>query len=92
VSEGGGLEVVWSNSGELFYRRGDSWMAVPIQTEPELTWESPRVAFETDFVDTLGRSFDVTSDGQRLYVIKQPSPPDGSRINLITDWRSGRRD
>ena len=37
--------------------------------------------------DTLGRSFDVTSDGQRLYVIKQPNPPDGSRVNVITNWR-----
>ena len=87
ISEGGGIEAVWSPCGELFYRRGDSWMSVEIQTEPELTWSVPRLAFETDFVDTLGRSFDVTSDGQMLYVIKQPNPPDGSRINVITNWR-----
>ena len=42
---------------------------------------------EPAFIDTMGRSFDVSSDGQRLYVIKQPSPPDGSRINVITNWR-----
>ena len=34
-----------------------------------------------------GRSYDVTSDGQKLYVIKQLNPPDGSRINVITNWR-----
>ncbi len=87
ISDGGGIEAVWSPSGELFYRNGDRWMSVEIQTEPELTWSAPRLAFETDFVDTAGRSFDVTSDGQKLYVIKQPNPPDGSRINVITNWR-----
>ena len=65
-------------------------MSVEIQTEPELTWGPPQIAFETDFVDTGGRSYDVTSDGQKLYVIKQPNPPDGSRINVITNWRGQR--
>ena len=86
ISEGGGIEVVWSPCGELFYRQGDRWMSVEIQTEPELSWSAPRLAFETDFVDTLGRSFDVTSDGQKLYVVKQANPPDGSRIHVITNW------
>ncbi|MFT7464991.1 MAG: hypothetical protein ACI9EF_003351 [Pseudohongiellaceae bacterium] len=88
VSEGGGLEVVWSPCGELFCRNSDRWMSVKIQTEPELTWSAPLVAFETDFVDSGGRSFDVTSDGQKLFVIKQPTPPDGSRVNVITNWRA----
>ena len=62
-------------------------MSVAIQTEPELTWGAPRLVFETDYVDTLGRSYDISSDGQQLYVIKQPNPPDGSRIRVITNWR-----
>ena len=36
------------------------------------------------------RSYDITSDGQKLYVIKQPEPPDGTRINVITNWRGQR--
>ncbi|MFT5286747.1 MAG: putative Ser/Thr protein kinase [Planctomycetota bacterium] len=87
ISEGGGIEAVWSTCGELFYRQGDRWMSVKIETEPKLTWSAPILAFETDFVDTLGRSYDVSSDGQKLYVIKQPNPPDGSRINVITNWK-----
>jgi hypothetical protein len=87
VSQGGGLEAVWPPCGELFYRRGDSWMSVEIQTEPEFTWSAPRLAFETDFVNSASRSYDITSNGQKLYVIKQPNPPDGSRINVITNWR-----
>jgi hypothetical protein len=47
-----------------------------------------RQVFETDFVDTLGRSYDVSSDGQRLYVVKQPDPPDGTRVPVIAGWAS----
>jgi len=86
ISDGGGLETVWSPSGEIFYRRGDRWMSVAITTEPTLSWSAPRQVFETDFVDTLGRSFDVSSDGQSLYVVKQPNPPDGSRLHVVTGW------
>jgi serine/threonine-protein kinase len=86
ISEGGGLETVWSPSGEIFYRRGDRWMSVAITTEPSLSFGAPRQVFETDFVDTLGRSFDVSSDGQSLYVVKQFDPPDGTRLHVVTGW------
>lgn len=86
VSVGGGLEAMWSPWGELFYRSGDQFLSVAIRTEPELSWDPPKVVFETDFIDTVGRSYDLTSDGQRLYVIKQSEPPDGSRISVVTDW------
>jgi serine/threonine-protein kinase len=89
ISDGGGLETVWSPSGEIFYRRGDRWMSVAITTEPTLSWSAPRQVFETDFVDTLGRSFDVSSDGRSLYVVKQPDPPDGTRVHLVTGWAPG---
>jgi serine/threonine-protein kinase len=89
ISDSGGLETVWSPSGNIFYRRGDRWMSVEIRTEPELSWSAPRQVFETDFIDTLGRSFDVSSDGQSLYVIKQPNPPDGTRLHVVTGWTSG---
>jgi len=88
ISDGGGLETVWSPSGEIFYRRGDRWMSVEITTEPTLSWSAPSQVFETDFIDTLGRSFDVSSDGQSLYVVKQPNPPDGTRLHVVTGWAS----
>jgi Tol biopolymer transport system component len=86
ISDGGGLETVWSPSGEIFYRRGDRWMSVAITTEPTLSWSAPSQVFETDFIDTPGRSFDVSSDGQSLYVLKQPNPPDGTRVHVVTGW------
>ena len=86
ISDGGGLETMWSPTGELFYRRGDRWMSVAITTEPTLSWSAPRQVFQTDFIDTLGRSYDVSSDGQSLYVVKQPEPPDGTRVHVVTGW------
>jgi WD40 repeat protein len=86
ISDGGGIETVWCPSGEIFYRRGDRWMSVAVTTEPTLSWSAPRQVFETDFIDTLGRSYDVSSDGQSLYVVKQPDPPDGTRVHLVTGW------
>ena len=86
ISEGGGIEPVWCPCGEIFYRNGDRWMSIEVSTTPELRWDSPRIAFETDFVDTPGRSYDVSSDGQKLYVIKQPEPPDGSRLHMVSNW------
>jgi len=61
-------------------------MSVAMTTEPALSWSAPRQVFQTDFVDTMGRSYDVSSDGQSLYVIKQPNPPDGTRIHAVTAW------
>jgi hypothetical protein len=90
ISDGGGMETVWTPSGELFYRRGDRWLSVEITTEPTLSWSVPRQVFETDFVDTLGRSYDVSSDGQSLYVVKQPVPPDGTRVHVVTGWAPGQ--
>jgi Tol biopolymer transport system component len=87
ISDGGGMETVWAPSGELFYRRGDRWMSVTITTEPTLSWSAPRQVFQADFIDTMGRSYDVSSDGQSLYVVKQPVPPDGTRVHVVTGWK-----
>ena len=49
---GGGTEPVWSRAGnELFYRRGNAFMAVPFATEPDFSPGAPRTLFEGNFVD-----------------------------------------
>jgi hypothetical protein len=51
VSANGGYEPVWNPSGmELFYRRGDEMMAVPVQTDGDLILGRPAVLFEGRFV------------------------------------------
>ncbi len=89
VSTGGGIEPVWSENGELFYRVGRRWFATRVTTTPELRWDPdpPRVVFETDFVDTPGVSYDVSPDGKRLLVVKPAGPPVvQGQISLIVNW------
>jgi Tol biopolymer transport system component len=86
ISTAGGVEPRWCPCGELFYRAGDTFWSVEIQTEPELAWQPPKLAFETDFIDTPGISFDISSDGQRLYVVKQAKPDITDRIHVVANW------
>jgi hypothetical protein len=87
ISAGGGVEVLWCwKTSELFYRNGTRWFAVPISTEGELKWGSPRLVWETDFVDTLGRSYDVSPDGKRLLVPKRRKLDITDRVHMISNW------
>jgi len=86
VSIDGGIEPVWCRNGELFYRKGDRWMSARMSLQPELSWEPPRLAFETDFIDTPGRSYDVTPDGRRLLVVKRSERETLAKIHLVSNW------
>ncbi len=87
VSVNGGIEPLWNwESGELFYRRGNQWFSTRISLQPELSWEPPRLAFETDFIDTPGRSYDVSPDGERLLVVKRTREPIRTKIHIVHNW------
>ncbi len=86
VSTEGAMEPVWAPSGELFYHVGHRWMVVRISTHPRLQWDPPELAFETDYVDTPGVSYDVSSDGRYLYVVKGTHPPDPTRLHVVQNW------
>ncbi len=87
VSTEGGSEPLWNRSGELFFRKGNRWYSTRVSKQPELSWDPPRVAFETDFMDTPGISSAVSPDGQRLLVVKRALPPSSPfRVNLIVNW------
>jgi Tol biopolymer transport system component/tRNA A-37 threonylcarbamoyl transferase component Bud32 len=86
ISTDGGIEPLWCSCGELFYRNGNRWMSASIRTQPELTWQPPRLAFQTDFVDTPGLSYAVSPDGKRLLVVKPATPDVRSRVHLVTNW------
>jgi serine/threonine-protein kinase len=86
VSPDGGIEPRWKPSGVLFFRNGHRWYETKVTTNPEPRWDRPRLAFDVDFIDTQGISYDVTSDGRRLLVVKSDHPVPTSRIELITNW------
>jgi serine/threonine-protein kinase len=91
VSTSGGLEPVWCQSGELFYRNGNRWFSVRIRTAPDLQWDAPRLRFETDFIDTPGRSYDVSGDGKRLLVVKRAESDTRNRVDLMLNWTGAVR-
>ncbi len=86
VSPDGGLEPLWSKDA-LYYRKGRQWFASRItRLAPDLAWEPPRLVFETDFLDTPGRSYAVSPDGQRLLVVKRAREPVRSKIAFVQNW------
>ena len=86
ISVDGGIEPLWCRCGELFYRNGNRWMSSKIRTTPDLQWDPPQLAFQTDFIDTPGRSYAVSPDGKRLLVVKRAEPDVRDRINLVANW------
>ncbi len=81
------MEPVWCwKTGEVIYREGNTWYASTVTLEPELDIETPRIVFQTEFIDTLGVSYDVSSDGQRLFVLKPAEADERRRIHVVTNW------
>jgi len=87
VSTDGGTEPRWCRAGNLlFFRKGKRWLATSVSFEPEPRWDPPRVVFETDFLDTDGYSYDVSPDGQYLYVVKSAAPDERRTVHFVTGW------
>jgi len=87
ISTEGGTEPRWCRRcNELFFRKGNRWLATSVSFEPELRWDSPRVVFEAEFLDTPGYSYDVSPDGQYLYVVKPAAPDERHKVHLVTGW------
>ena len=90
VSADGGIEPVWSPDGkELFYRRGDQFLAVDIETEPGLRAGTPRELFRGryDLSPTGHQHYDVAPDGQRFAVIDLGRAADPTELRLVMDWQ-----
>jgi len=86
ISTDGGIEVRWCRCGELFWRNGNHWMSSAIRTQPKLSWDPPRPAFQTDFIDTPNMSYALSPDGKRLLVVKRSEVDDRSRVLVMTNW------
>jgi eukaryotic-like serine/threonine-protein kinase len=88
VSAGGGAEPMWSQDGqELFYRRADQMIAVPIRTIPSFRVAPATRLFERTFERDPGdnlANFDVAPDGRHFVMLKRSDPP--SDIRIILNW------
>ncbi len=90
ISTDGGREPLWSRDGrELFYRQGDYFMAVPIETDPELVAGKPQALFEDRYVSpftspSLGEStYDLSPDGQHFVMIQPDERLSRNRIHVV---------
>ena len=87
VSRGGGMEPRWKPSGELYYRSGHQWYETKVSTGgASPSWETPKLVFDVEFIDTPGYSYDMSGDGQRLLVAKREHSIQTSHIEVITNW------
>lgn len=88
ASVNGGIEGVWCACGRIFFRRGDEFWSVSVETEPELRFGPEELVFTVpDFLDTPGRSFDVSSDGRTLYTLKRAEPAIVDRVHVLSNWK-----
>lgn len=89
ISTGGGLEPVWCDRcPDLFYRNGAQWYSVRMSTEDQVGWDVPRPVWHTEFIDSPGRSYDVSPDGERLLISKPGGVNIVDRIDLVANWSS----
>jgi serine/threonine-protein kinase len=78
VSTAGGIRPVWARTGaEIFYveQNGNALMSVPVRTTPTFSAGTPvkvKVVDAAFYTGAPVRSYDVSRDGQRFLVIKNP--------------------
>jgi Tol biopolymer transport system component len=98
ASTNGGSCPRWSPDGrELYYLSGDkAVMAVPVQINPTFSLGTPIKLFQSNYVGvgaTEGVPWDVSRDGKRFLMIKEPlatSQSDAAgaprKINIVLNW------
>jgi eukaryotic-like serine/threonine-protein kinase len=94
LSAGGGSPL-WSRDGrELFYRRGDSVIAVGVQTDPTFIFGKPVPLFQGTYVGTPieAGQWDISPDGKRFLMMKEvvstakPAAEAPRKINIVVNW------
>ncbi len=92
VSVDGGVWPIWSADGrEIFFRREDTLMAVPVETgqAPRLGTPQPLFSAGDNGLLLRPRRYDVSPDGTRFLVVKGLEVKDGRRrLVAITRWFS----
>ena len=90
ISTDGGEEPVWARSGrELFYRRGNTMMAVDIIATPDrLSAAVPKQLFSGSYAAGGTRAgYDVSADGQKFVLVKSSGAAvNASRFTVVLNW------
>ena len=90
VSANGGTQSVWSRDGrELFYREGDTLMAVPIQGQPFKLGAPARLfPLERSIYgeDSNSPDYDIFPDGTRFVAVRHEGQTAADEIRVVLDW------
>jgi len=89
ISNGGGVEPVWSADGrELFYRADDKMMAVDVVLSTAISFGKPRVLFEGSYMfgPTESQGFDVSRDARRFLMLKPQRRFEAMPLGVIVNW------
>ena len=98
ISNDGGTDPVWKRAGsELFYRNGDSMMAVAVSTAPNFSAGRPQELWKGHYSHGMSSScgapgltssnYDVTPDGQRFLMVKDEDQDITSKqIIVVQGW------
>ena len=91
ISADGGTEPQWSRDGnELFYRNGDTMMAVTVSPDSGLEPSRPVKLFEGSYAtitNGVSHNYDVAPDGRFLMVRREEGAGDSEQeINVVLNW------
>ena len=91
ISVGGGTEPLWGRDGqELFYRNGEVVMAVSVNTGAIFERDTPRPLFSRPYYLGLGRTWDISPDGQQFLMVKSVAATDDTtasgQITVVLNW------
>jgi Tol biopolymer transport system component len=92
VSRDGGTEPVWSKNGrELFYRKDDQMLTVPVWIGRNLTVGNPRLLFQVQDTSYLlgavpNANYDVFPDGHQFVIVQGTEPPAEPKVVLVLNW------
>lgn len=91
ISTEGGTEPLWSPDGtELFYRHGNSVLAVDIGAASSFEPGIPRTLFDGNYLfpATPGdmREYDISPDGKQFLMVRREPSSIPTRINVVFNW------
>ena len=92
ISRGGDRKALWNRSGRelLFVSSAGAIMAVPIEAAARFSSGAPARLFEGDYyfggASSLGRTCDVSRDGQRFLMITQDAAR-ATSLAIVLNWQ-----
>ena len=85
ISNAGGHSPSWAPDGKtLYYVEGMKMIAAGLETDAALRVTERKVLFDDEYVQyRWSRQYDITPDGKRFIMIKNPPP---GNVEVITNW------